>query len=104
MPWSNLAGWGITGLILLALLRLLAPRPHGSVTFASSVYGVNCALPLGFCLLNHYWLAVWASAATAAAAWLVLGVLGGGAGLRGKRLREDVAQNGPAARLRAGER
>jgi putative membrane protein len=104
MPWSNLAGWGITGLILLALLHLLAPKPRSSVTFACWVYGVNCALPLGFCLLNHYWLAVLASAATAAAAWLVLGVFWGGAGLRGNRLRRDVARNGPAARLSAGER
>jgi uncharacterized membrane protein len=99
MPWSNLAGWGITGLILLALLHLLAPGPHSSARFASWVYGVNYALPLGFCLLNHYWLAVFASAAVAGAAWLVLGVLLGGAGARGRRSRQDATETRTPARL-----
>ncbi len=26
--------------------------------FAMSVYGANFALPLGFCILNQYWIAV----------------------------------------------
>lgn len=73
MPWSNLAGWGITGLVLLALLQWLAPQPDGSLKFALSVYFVNFALPLGFCVLNGYWLAVFASLATGTTAWLSLG-------------------------------
>lgn len=73
MPWSNLAGWGITGLVLLAVLQWLAPQPDGSLKFALSVYFVNFALPLGFCVLNGYWIAVFAGLATAIAAWLLLG-------------------------------
>jgi putative membrane protein len=99
MPWSNLAGWGITGLILLALLHRLAPEPHSSARFASWVYAVNYALPLGFCLLNHYWFAVFASAVTAGVAWLVLGVLLGGAGARGRRSRQNVNETRTPARL-----
>ncbi|HEX9147089.1 MAG TPA: carotenoid biosynthesis protein [Candidatus Binatia bacterium] len=73
MPWSNLAGWGITGFVLLALLQRLAPRPDGSLKFALSVYFVNFALPLGFCILNGYWIAVFAGLATGTTAWLLLG-------------------------------
>jgi uncharacterized membrane protein len=73
MPWSNLAGWGITGFVLLALLRWLAPQPDGSFKFALSVYFVNFALPLGFCVLNGYWIAVFASLATGTMPWLLLG-------------------------------
>jgi hypothetical protein len=36
------------------------------------VYIVNFFLPLGFCLLNGYWIAVIAACATAAAALLSL--------------------------------
>jgi putative membrane protein len=82
MPWSNLAGWVITGVLLLALLHRLVPAPHSSVRFAAGVYGVNYALPLGLCLVNHYWLAVFASAVTAGVAWLLLALSAGGAGTR----------------------
>jgi len=57
MPWMNLLGWGVTGLVLFILLHYLAPDPFSGVRFAASVYVVNFALPLGFCLLNRYWLA-----------------------------------------------
>jgi putative membrane protein len=57
MPWMNLVGWGVTGLVLLFLLHWLAPAPQGEVRFAAWVYLVNFALPLGFCLLNRYWFA-----------------------------------------------
>ena len=70
MPWSNLAGWAITGLVLLALLHRLTPRPQSRFGFSTWVYLVNFSLPLGFCLLNRYWLAVFASVATAAIAWI----------------------------------
>jgi len=52
MPWSNLIGWAITGLVLLAVLNRVAPRPHTGLTFAIWVYLVNVFLPLGFCLLK----------------------------------------------------
>ena len=54
MPWSNLFGWGVTGLVLFIILHKMAPTPRSSVRFAAAVYGVNFALPLGFCILNQY--------------------------------------------------
>jgi putative membrane protein len=63
MPWSNLAGWSITGLILLVALQRIVPQPASSFKFALSVYLVNFALPLGFCILNGFWLAVFAGMA-----------------------------------------
>ena len=73
MPWTNLLGWGITGFILLALLHRLAPEPASSLKFAVSVYVVNFALPLGFCILNGYWLAVGAGLGLACTALILLG-------------------------------
>lgn len=58
MPWSNLFGWGLTGLGLFVILRKVAPEPRGNLVFATGVYAVNFALPLGFCMLNRYWGAV----------------------------------------------
>jgi putative membrane protein len=57
MPWMNLIGWGVTGLVLLFLISRLAPAPQGDGRFAAWVYLVNFALPFGFCVLNRYWLA-----------------------------------------------
>lgn len=71
MPWSNLAGWAITGLVLLAALRRVVPDPAGSFRFALSVYLVNLALPLGFCILNGYWLAVCAGIVVALTALIL---------------------------------
>ena len=72
MPWSNLIGWAITGLVLLALLNRVAPRPRTGLTFAIWVYLVNVFLPLGFCLLNGYWLAAIAAVGLGLGAWLLL--------------------------------
>jgi putative membrane protein len=69
MPWMNLFGWGVTGLVLFVILHKLAPTPHGSVPFAAAVYGVNFALPLGFCILNQYWIAVCAGCGSVLLAW-----------------------------------
>ena len=73
MPWTNLAGWAITGFILLAMLRKLAPEPKGDLRFSALVYFVNFLLPLGFCVLNGYWIAVFAGIATVVAAFLFFG-------------------------------
>jgi putative membrane protein len=78
MPWSNLFGWAVTGLVLFILLHKLAPTPRGSVRFAAAVYAVNFALPLGFCLLNQYWIALLASFAGVALAWFAFAHLGAG--------------------------
>ncbi len=58
MPWMNLFGWGVTGLVLFIVLNRLVARPQTSMRFALWVYGVNFAFPLGFCILNQYWIAV----------------------------------------------
>ena len=58
MPWMNLFGWGVTGLVLFIVLNQLVATPKTSIRFAMSVYAANFALPLGFCIFNHYWIAV----------------------------------------------
>jgi len=73
MPWTNLLGWAITGFVLLAMLRKLAPEPKGDLRFSISVYFVNFLLPLGFCVLNGYWIAVFAGIGAVMAAFLVFG-------------------------------
>ena len=73
MPWTNLLGWAITGFVLLAMLRKLAPEPKGDVRFSALVYLVNFLLPLGFCILNGYWMAVFAGLGVLVAALLVFG-------------------------------
>ena len=73
MPWSNLFGWGVTGLLLFVTLSKVTPAATGKLSFALSVYAVNFALPLGFCILNRYWLAVAAGVGSALAAWLLAG-------------------------------
>jgi putative membrane protein len=73
MPWSNLAGWGITGFVLLTVLRKLAPKPKSDLSFSVVVYLVNFFLPLGFCVLNGYWIAVFAALGAVGAAFLVFG-------------------------------
>jgi putative membrane protein len=75
MPWMNLVGWGVTGLLLFFLLQQIAPAPEGEVRFAGWVYLVNLALPLGFCLLNRYWLAAALAPLTIALAYLVFAKL-----------------------------
>jgi putative membrane protein len=79
MPWMNLVGWGVTGLVLFIVLSKLIPEPHGSRRFALWVYLVNYALPLGFCILNRYWLAALVSPLSIALAWTIFGNSLGGA-------------------------
>ena len=73
MPWANLVGWAITGFVLLAMLRKLAPEPEGDLRFSIFVYFVNFLLPLGFCVLNGYWIAAFAGIGGVVAAFLVFG-------------------------------
>jgi uncharacterized membrane protein len=69
MPWSNLFGWGVTGLVLFVILNKVASQPRSSLRFALCVYLINFALPLGFCVINGYWAAVAASVGTFFAIW-----------------------------------
>jgi putative membrane protein len=73
MPWMNLLGWCVTGLVLFIMLAKIAPAPRSQVRFAIWVYIINFALPLGFCVLNQYWLAVWAGLGGVAIAFIVFG-------------------------------
>ncbi|MGH7872838.1 MAG: carotenoid biosynthesis protein [Candidatus Binatia bacterium] len=75
MPWMNLFGWGATGLVLFVILHKITPSPHSSRRFALAVYLVNFALPLGFCVLNQYWLAAFVGPLSIALAWLFFGNL-----------------------------
>jgi hypothetical protein len=69
----NLLGWGVTGLVLFIILSKRAPAPNGEVRFAIWVYLINFALPLGFRVLNRYWLAVLAGSGSVAIALLLFG-------------------------------
>jgi putative membrane protein len=71
MPLLNLVGWGVTGLALFIILNKIVPNPHGKPSFALSVYLVNFSLPLGFCILNGYWLAAFAAPAAIAVVWML---------------------------------
>jgi uncharacterized membrane protein len=73
MPWSNLFGWGVTGLVLFFILHRVAPQPKGSLRFAVGVYSANYVLPLGFCMLNGYWVAVIAGIGGALSGFLIFG-------------------------------
>ena len=73
MPWTNLLGWAVTGFVLLAMLGKIAPEPKGDLRFSILVYFVNFLLPLGFCVLNGYWIAVCAGIGAVVAAFLVFG-------------------------------
>jgi uncharacterized membrane protein len=73
MPWTNLLGWAMTGFVLLAMLRKLAPKPKGDLRFSVLVYVVNFLLPLGFCALNSCWIAVFAGIGAVVVALVVFG-------------------------------
>lgn len=71
MPLLNLVGWGVTGLALFIILNKIVPNPNGKLPFALSVYLVNFSLPLGFCVLNQYWLAALAAPVAIAVTWVL---------------------------------
>ena len=86
MPWMNLVGWGVTGLVLLFLISRFAPSPQGSAVFAVSVYAINFALPFGFVLLNRYWLAAVVGPLSIALAYAVFAKRWGGGESAERRL------------------
>jgi putative membrane protein len=73
MPWSNLFGWAVTGLLLFVILNKVATEPRSKLRFAAMVYLVNFALPYGFCVLNQYWLAALVGPASVALAFIIFG-------------------------------
>ncbi|HEX6439376.1 MAG TPA: carotenoid biosynthesis protein [Candidatus Binatia bacterium] len=96
MPWMNLLGWGITGLVLFVILCKIAPAPHTERRFAIWVYMINLALPLGFCVLNQYWLAVFTGVGTIAIALIVFGKKGS---ILAAGEMEDLSPSGRAGAL-----
>jgi uncharacterized membrane protein len=96
MPWMNLLGWSVTGLVLFIFLSKIAPTPRSQVRFAISVYIVNFALPLGFCVLNQYWLAVCTGLGAVAIAFYVFGRTGNTLAAREPR---DLPPSGRAGAL-----
>lgn len=74
MPWRNLLGWVVTGLVLLAVLAKLMPEPRGDARFALAAYTVNLALPIGLSMLNGYWYAALAGTLTGLAALAASGL------------------------------
>lgn len=71
MPWTNLLGWVVTGILLFTVLAKCARTAEGSARFAFLVFVVNMALPYGFCVMQGYWLAVFGGTlGLAGAFWL----------------------------------
>lgn len=97
MPLSNLFGWGVTGLVLFIILAKMAPDPKGEWPFSLVVYLVNFALPLGFCLLNHYWFAALAGPLCIASGWFILIGLRGGTAKSVFELPHDTHNRGAAS-------
>ena len=95
MPWMNLLGWCVTGLLLFVILSKIALDPHSQVRFAIWVYIINFALPLGFCVLNQYWLAVGAGLGAVAIAFFVFGRKGSTLAAR------ELEDSRPSGRARA---
>lgn len=81
MPWLNLAGWYVTGLVLM--LALVVTRADGwldrlSTAWLALFYALNLALPLGLMLATGAWGALLATTG----ALVVCAVLGRGAAAR----------------------
>lgn len=71
MPWSNLAGWYVTGIVLAAVLALLrADRwiARLSPRWIAAFYGGNLVLALGMNVAAGLWLAVIATCVALAGA------------------------------------
>jgi uncharacterized membrane protein len=87
MPWLNLAGWYVTGVVLMGALTLLcAEQWTARVTprWWRAYYAVNLALPLGMCVAAGLWFAV-------AATLFVLAALGVALGAQVRVAQESVA-------------
>lgn len=74
MPWRNLVGWVVTGVVLLWVLGKLTPEPRGDARFAAAAYAVNLALPIGLSVLNGFWVPALAGALTGLAALAAAGL------------------------------
>lgn len=79
MPWSNLAGWYVTGIVLsttLALIGADAWMKLVSPRWLVGFYGANVLLALGMDLAAELWLAVIVTVFALAATWAGMAALG----------------------------
>jgi uncharacterized membrane protein len=64
MPWLNLFGWYVTGLVLMGVLSWLRAEEWTSripPRWWAGFYGANLLMPLGMCVAAGLWLAVGAT-------------------------------------------
>jgi putative membrane protein len=94
MPWLNLAGWYVTGLVLLTAIELLADRSgfHELPTrWMAAYYGTVALLPMGMLAAAGAWLGVFVTLAGMAGC-LALCLLA----RRAYEAREEVPSPAPA--------
>ncbi|MEX2526157.1 MAG: carotenoid biosynthesis protein [Gemmatimonadota bacterium] len=72
MPWINLVGWFVTGLLIMGLLEVLGGRSWGtnlSARWCLAYWGVTVLMPLGMVAVTGHWLAVGVTLAGIAGCW-----------------------------------
>lgn len=70
MPWSNLAGWYVTGLVLASLLMLLGGDRwimRLSIKWVAAFFAINLLLPVGMNVAAGLWTSVGVTALALAA-------------------------------------
>jgi uncharacterized membrane protein len=86
MPWLNLFGWYVTGVVLMAVLALLRAEvwtARIATRWWTLFYGANLLMPLGMCVAAGLWGAVAATLAVLALLAVPLLRAGGLPGLPG---------------------
>ena len=86
MPWLNLFGWYVTGVVLMAVLAALRAEEWTSrisLRWWALFYGANLVMPLGMCAAAGLWGAVVATLAVLAILTVPLLRAGGLAGWSG---------------------
>jgi uncharacterized membrane protein len=71
MPLINLAGWMLTGVVLMGAMELLGIRRWGAPIpgrWALAYWGITILMPFGMVLLEGLWLAVFVTLAASAVA------------------------------------
>lgn len=71
MPLINLAGWMLTGAVLMGAMELLGIRRWGEAiprTWALAYYGVTILMPFGMVVLEGLWMAVFVTLGAAGVA------------------------------------
>jgi uncharacterized membrane protein len=74
MPWINLAGWWVTGMLLMGAMELLGVERWGrnlSTGWALAYYAVTVLMPLGMVVIEGLWWAFVATILASALSWAV---------------------------------